>query len=300
MAAPTKPSKKSAPRLEKPRVIAFLNQKGGVGKTTTTVNVGAALADAGYRVLMVDLDSQAHMTLSLGYDPDTLEHTLHDLFTNPEVAAAQVVRIAEGRPNLGVLPAKTDLAGLGHEQDEMEAVVAATGGSIQTILRDRTAGLRAQFDFILVDCPPALGLLTVNALAMAGEVVVPMQPHFLALQGMGKLLETVSLVRDNINPGLTVAGVVLCMHERQTLLAAEVEKSVREFFEAAAGSAEPWANAIVFDPAIRRNIKIAEAPGYAQSVIAYAPESNGAEDYIALAKAILRHMPDAASEKPAE
>ncbi len=276
------------PRLDKPRVIAFLNQKGGVGKTTTTVNVGAALADIGYRVLMVDLDSQAHMTLSLGYDPAALEHTLHHLLTDPEVAASQVVRIVEGRPNLGVLPAETNLAGL--EQELMEQVAA---GTAQTLLRDRTAELRAQFDFILVDCPPALGLLTVNALAMADEVIIPMQPHYLALQGMGKLLETVSLVQGALNENLKVSGVILCMHERQTLLGAEVEKSVYEFFETARGSAEPWANGIVFEPAIRRNIKIAEAPGFGKSVIAYAPESNGASDYIALAKAIIKHTPAA-------
>ncbi len=288
-----KSGKKAAPRLAKPRVISFLNQKGGVGKTTTTVNIGAALADMGYRVLMVDLDPQAHMSISLGYDPDTLERTLHHLFTDPEVSAAQVVRVADGKPNLGVLPGERNLAGL-----EQELAPQIGDGTAQTLLRDRTADLRRQFDFVLVDCPPALGLLTVNALAMSDEVIIPMQPHFLALQGMGKLLETVSLVQGALNSDLTVAGVVLCMHERQTLLGAEVEKSVEDFFDAARGSADAWANAIVFHPPIRRNVKIAEAPGYGKSVLAYAPESNGAADYLMLAKAIVKHAPASAASAP--
>lgn len=287
-------NKKNPPRLPKPRVISFLNQKGGVGKTTTTVNVGAALAEMGWRVLMVDLDPQAHMSLSLGHDPATLEHTLHHLFTDPTISAAQIVRMADGKSNLGVLPAETNLAGL--EQELMEQIAA---GTAQTLLRDRTADLRAQFDFVLVDCPPALGLLTVNALAMSDEVVIPMQPHYLALQGMGKLLETVALVHGALNPNLRVAGVVLCMHERQTLLAAEVEKSVRDFFEAAAGSAEPWAGAVVFEPPIRRNVKLAEAPGFGKSVIAYAPDSNGAADYVNLARALVKHSPLAAASSAA-
>ena len=143
-----------------------------------------------------------------------------------------------------------------------------------------------QFDYVLIDCPPSLGLLTINALTMASEVIVPMQAHFLALQGMTKLFETLGMVRQGINPGLTVAGVVLCMHEGNTLLAGDVMNELESLFESGRGTDMPWAGARVYDPPIRRNIKLAEAPSHGQSVLRYAPESNGARDYLRLARSI--------------
>jgi chromosome partitioning protein len=159
-------------------------------------------------------------------------------------------------------------------------------GLAQTILRNKTKDLVREFDYVLIDCPPSLGLLTINALTMANEIVVPMQAHFLALQGMTKLFETIGMVRQGINPNLTVAGVVLCMHEGNTLLAGEVIGELQGFFEQARGTEQPWADGKVYDPPIRRNIKLAEAPSFGQSVLAYAPDSNGASDYLQLARSI--------------
>ena len=261
------------------RIIALMNQKGGVGKTTTTVNVGAALHRAGKRVLMIDLDPQAHLSLHLGVEPDALELSVYDLMTDDAVAAAEVVQqVDEG---MGLLPAEVNLAGI-----EGELADRAAEGVAQRVLAAKTRELVGQFDYVLLDCPPSLGLLTVNGLALAREVIVPMQAHFLALQGLSKLLETVRLVRDGINPALTVAGVVLCMHEGQTVLAGEVKRDLTEFFDAHREQDVPWRDAVVYEPAVRRNIKLAESPSFGQSIFAYAAESNGARDYEALAKSI--------------
>lgn len=280
---PTLPKLDRLPRPQQPRRIALINQKGGVGKTTTTVNLGAALAASGLRVLMIDLDPQAHLTLSLGIDPDDLDLSVYELMTDSSVSASEVVRMVEGSPNLGVLPAVTNLAGVESEMAEMVAT-----GLAQTILRNKTNDLVSQFDYVLLDCPPSLGLLTINGLTAAQEIIVPMQAHFLALQGMGKLFETINMIRQGINPSLTVAGVVLCMHEANTILASDVVSDVEGFFEQARGTALPWANAEVYQPPVRRNIKLAEAPSFGQSVLTYAPDSNGAKDYAKLARSVAR------------
>ena len=276
------------PKPESPRILALMNQKGGVGKTTTAVNVGAALANLGLNVLCIDLDPQAHLTLSLGIEPDEGDMSNYDLLTDPSAAAMEVVRYtARDDKRLAVLPAETNLAGVESELAEMVAT-----GLAQTVLRNKCKDLIAQFDYVLIDCPPSLGLLTINALTMAHQIVVPMQAHFLALQGMTKLFETIGMVRQGINPNLTVAGVVLCMHEGNTLLANEVITELNGFFESARGTDQPWAHAQVFQPPIRRNIKLAEAPSFGQSVHAYAPDSNGARDYLALARSIATPLPD--------
>ncbi|MEM9416477.1 MAG: AAA family ATPase [Planctomycetota bacterium] len=280
---PTLPKLDRLPRPQEARQIALINQKGGVGKTTTTVNLGAALVASGLRVLMVDLDPQAHLTLSLGIDPEELDLSIYELMTDSAVTASEVVRMVEGCPNLGVLPAVTNLAGVESEMAEMIAT-----GLAQTVLRNKTADLVKQFDYVLLDCPPALGLLTINGLTAAKEIIVPMQAHFLALQGMGKLFETINMIRQGINPSLTVAGVVLCMHEANTILASDVVADVEGFFESARGTALPWADAEVYQPPIRRNIKLAEAPSFGQSVLTYAPDSNGAKDYAKLARSVAK------------
>lgn len=278
---PTLPTLEALPAPQAPRRIALINQKGGVGKTTTTVNLGAALAASGLRVLMIDLDPQAHLTLSLGINPEELELSIYDLFTDNAVSAAQVVQIVDGCDRLGVLPADTNLAGI-----ESELAEQVKTGLAQTLLRNKCAELIEQFDYVLIDCPPSLGLLTINGLTCAAEIVVPMQAHFLALQGMGKLFETINMIRQGINPSLTVSGVVLCMHEANTILASDVVADVEGFFEEAKGTALPWANAVVYQPPIRRNIKLAEAPSFGQSVLTYANDSNGAKDYAKLAKSV--------------
>ena len=278
---PTLPTLDALPAPPAPRRIALINQKGGVGKTTTTVNLGAALAASGLRVLMIDLDPQAHLTLSLGIDPEELDLTIYDLFTDSNVSAAEVVRTVDGCSRLGVLPADTNLAGI-----ESELAEQVKTGLAQTLLRNKCAELIKQFDYVLIDCPPSLGLLTINGLTCADEIIVPMQAHFLALQGMGKLFETINMIRQGINPALTVSGVVLCMHEANTILANDVVTDVEGFFEQAKGTALPWANAVVYHPPIRRNIKLAEAPSFGQSVLTYANDSNGAKDYAKLAKSV--------------
>ncbi len=280
--APTPPAA-PAPRPDGPRIIALINQKGGVGKTTTAVNIGAALAsEAGgaHRVLLIDLDPQAHLSLSLGLDPEQTPTTVYDVLAD-DAGAAQAIYHVKENPRLAVLPAETNLAGI-----EPELTPQVMTGRAQVKLRDALKDLLDAFDVVLIDCPPALNLLTINALTLAREVIVPMQAHFLALQGMTKLFETIQMVRQGFNPRLKVSGVVLCMHEAQTLLAGEVIREVEGFFEAARGTDSPWADARLYLPPVRRNIKLAEAPSFGSSVLAYAPDSNGAADYLALAAAV--------------
>jgi len=265
-----------------PRHMALMNQKGGVGKTTTTVNLGAALAMSGQKVLMIDLDPQAHLSLHLGVEPDGLEYSIYDLLVDDEVSVYQVVQQVHKR--MSVLPAEVNLAGA-----ETELAPKMITGKAQRMLKQKCQPLldHEQFDYVLIDCPPSLGLLTINALTLANEVIVPMQAHFLALQGLSKLLETVQLVRQSFNPQLSVAGVVLCMHEGQTILAGEVQKDLSAFFEAARDSDVPWRNAQLFEPPIRRNIKLAESPSFGQTIFDYAPDCHGAKDYRRLAAALV-------------
>ena len=284
--AATAPTIPDADRADRgggsPRIIAMMNQKGGVGKTTTTVNLGAALARRGHSVLLIDLDPQAHLTLHLGVDPDSLEASMYDLLTDEDTHAVSIAY--EAAENLGVLPAEVNLAGV-----EGELAAQASEGRAQTVLKRKVGELAAQFDFVLLDCPPSLGLLTINALGMAGEVIVPMQPHFLALQGLSKLLETVNMVRAGINPGLMVSGVILCMHDSQTILAGEVVKDLKAFFSQNRGEDVPWRDAVLYQPPVRRNIKLAEAPSFGQSIFDYAGDSNGAADYDRLARSVANH-----------
>jgi chromosome partitioning protein len=256
------------------RTIAFMNQKGGVGKTTTVVNLAAALALAGRRVCLIDLDPQAHLSLHLGIDPTRIQRTVYDVLVDPRCEADAAI-VHDVRPNLDCLPAEVGLAAA-----EMEL---ASMPDRQRILAGKFGPLYARYEFVLIDCPPSLGLLTLNALALAREVIVPMQAHFLALQGVGKLLETVGLVCRAVNPSLRVTGIVLCMHECQTMLAKEVAADLDAFFEQARGHDVPWRSCRVLRPPIRRNIKLAEAPSFGQTIFDYAPQCPGAQDYRELA-----------------
>jgi chromosome partitioning protein len=281
---PPKPSRSdSAP----PRIIAMMNQKGGVGKTTTCTNLGAGLSRMGKRVLMMDLDPQAHLSLSLGIDPDQTEKSMYDLLGDSQTTADQVVQQVGDDKLLTILPAEVNLAGI-----EAELADKVVTGAAQAVLKQKVASLiqgsagSPAPDYVLIDCPPSLGLLTVNALTLASEVIVPMQAHFLALQGLGKLFETIAMMKQGINPSLTVAGVVLCMHEGNTILANEVINDVNSFLTSARGTDAPWSDAVVFNPPIRRNIKLAESPSFGQSIFDYAPECHGAKDYAKLAESV--------------
>ena len=253
--------------------IAIINQKGGVGKTSTTVNLGAALAERGQRVLLIDLDPQGHLTTHLGLDGEAKGAGIYEVLTT-DMPLASAIHLRS--PNISIVPAQIDLAAA-----EME-LVSVVGREV--ILRDLIYGAAWPFDIALIDCPPSLGVLTLNALAASTRVLVPLQPHFLALQGVGKLLETVSLVSRRINPGLTVAGMVITMYETGTRLSGEVIDDLSAFLESARNTPVPWSAAKVFDAKIRRNVKLAESPSYGQSIFEYAPRSNGALDYLALAE----------------
>ena len=261
------------------RTIALMNQKGGVGKTTTTVNLGAALAERGRRVLLIDLDPQAHLTITYGVEPAD-GPTLYEVLVG-DVGVLQATRrlevpgIAEKGGEIHVLPGSLDLAGLESEMADVEGR--------QLKLREAMERAAHDYDYVLLDCPPSLGLLTVNALALADEVLIPMQAHFLALQGFAKLLETTQLVGQSINQGLRVGGVVLTMFDAQTRLGSDVVNELQGFFDAARGQKLPWSESRLYDTKIRRNIKLAEAPSFGQSILAYDPASNGAADYRALA-----------------
>jgi chromosome partitioning protein len=207
------------------RKIAVLNQKGGVGKTTTTVNVAGGLANLGFKVLVVDLDPQAHLTIHFGIDPDNIEPGAYKVLTKSASLEQELLNI---RPNLWLLPANIDLVGA---ESELVSVVGR-----ETILREALEAVEDRFDYFIIDCPPSLGLLTLNSLAAVEEILIPLQPHFLALQGFSKLLQTVELVNRRINPRLRVKWVLLCMYDTRASLPKEVKTDIEQFLQNAKGS----------------------------------------------------------------
>jgi chromosome partitioning protein len=258
------------------RTIAVLNQKGGVGKTTTVANVAGALAAAGQKVVVIDLDPQAHLTIHLGVEPQTIAEGVYEVLTQSADFHASLMLV---RPNLWLLAANINLVGA---ETELVNVVGR-----EIILREAMEASRDQFDFCLIDCPPSLSVLSVNALAAAQEVLIPLQPHFLALQGFGKLLQTIDLVNKRINPHLKVTGVLLCMHDTRASLSNEVRADIDRFLQSARGTNNAWSKAEILPTFIRRNIKLAEAPSYGQTVFEYDPTCNGAEDYGKVAQYLL-------------
>jgi chromosome partitioning protein len=258
------------------RSIAIMNQKGGVGKTTTSVNLSAALAAAGNRVCLIDLDPQAHASLHLGVSLRDGERSVYDVLTGD--LQFDNVRTQVGE-RLWLVPAHLDLAAA-------EVELAGEVGR-EVILRDKLAHGNAPFDYLIIDCPPSLGVLTINALTMVREVFLPLQPHFLALHGLSKLLRTIEIVSQRLNRDLRLTGVLLCMFDANTRLASEVSSDVDAYFQRDKTPDCIWGAARTFRTRIRRNIRLAEAPSFGQSIFEYAPSSNGAEDYANLATEVM-------------
>ena len=260
-----------------PVVVALLNQKGGVGKTTSTVNLGAALALHGRRVLLVDLDPQSNLSLHFGVEGSPEQRSVRDLLLEPSCTLDDVVQHA--RPGLDFVPAVTELALVEGELAQMDGM--------QGILREKLARAAGRYDVVLLDCPPSLGVLSVNALTAADEVFVPMQAHYLPLRGLEKLLQTVHLVAQGLNPSIRVTGVLLCMHDRSSGHGRAVIEEIESQFAQFRGTGVPWADAAVLHPPVRRNIKLAEAPSFGQTIFDYAPRCPGATDYRELARGLL-------------
>ncbi|MCL4111142.1 UNVERIFIED_CONTAM: hypothetical protein GTU68_058908 [Idotea baltica] len=250
------------------RTIAVMNQKGGVGKTTTSVNLSAALAAKGHRVCALDLDPQGHTSFHFGVEAVGNTPTVYDIFSGERKMAD--VRTMVGK-NLWIVPSNIDLAGV-------EIELARTKGR-EFILRKAMDEMLAadEFDYLIIDCPPSLGILTVNALVAVSEVFIPLQPHFFALQGLSKLFETTALVTRRLNRDLRVTGIIMCLYETGTRLAADVTDDLQTFLAQK-----------IFNTRVRRNIKLAEAPSFGQSIFEYAPSSAGAKDYGALSVEIAK------------
>ena len=259
------------------RTIAVMNQKGGVGKTTTSVNLAAALAKAGQRVCLLDLDPQGHASFHLGLEAGQQTGTIYDVFSD-EATLDDVRQLVAD--NLSVVPSNIDLAAV-----EVElAGVQQREFLLRNVLQPWEE--QSRFDYVVMDCPPSLGILTINALSAVKEVLIPLQPHFFALQGLSKLFETTALVSRRLNRNLKVTGVALCLYESGTRLAADVTEDLRYFLEAS-DSDTPWANTQIFRTKIRRNIKLAGSPSFGQSIFDYAPRCPGAIDYSGLADEVL-------------
>lgn len=249
------------------KIIAIANQKGGVGKTTTAVNLGACLADMGKRVLVVDIDPQGNTTSGLGIDKKTVGKCVYDVLIGglPMSEVLQPTRL----PTLQVAPSTLDLAGA---EIELVSVIAR-----EHRLKKALGEVKGQFDFILIDCPPSLGLLTINALTAADSLLIPIQCEFYALEGLGQLMNTVFLVQANLNPGLKIEGVVLTMFDGRTNLSIQVVEEVKRYFRNK-----------VYRTIIPRNVRLSEAPSHGKPIIIYDPKSKGAEVYTELAKEVAR------------
>ncbi len=253
------------------RIYAFANQKGGVGKTTTAVNLAAYLAHMGRSVLLVDADSQANATSSLGLDKQSEEASLYDVLLGEADATEAVVPV--GRPAfngcLDILPSSVELAGA-----EVE-LAAEQQGEREYRLKRALDPLRDRYDYILVDCPPSLGLLTLNVLTAADGVIIPLQCEYLALEGLMQLTNTISLVLGGLNPNLRIAGIAMTMYDSRTNLSAQVVQEVKSHFPKE-----------VFDTLIPRSVRLSEAPSYGLTILEYDPNSRGALAYAALAEEV--------------
>jgi chromosome partitioning protein len=253
----------------KTRIICIANQKGGVGKTTTAINLAAGLAMLGKRVLLADCDAQANATSGLGFDLTAVAGACLYCAVAGKVDIRDIVRTT-GVPNLHLLPATTDLVGV-----EMEL---ATKTNREFVLKTMFSALQ-DYDFILIDCPPSLGLMTINALVSADSVLIPLQCEYYALEGLSHLLKTIRLVKHNFNPRLYIEGILLTMADHRMRLSVQVASDVRNHFKS-----------LVYDTVIPRNIRLSESPSHGKPIFLYDPKSRGAEGYAALSQEFLNRM----------
>lgn len=255
------------------RIIAVANQKGGVGKTTTAVNLSACLADAGRRVLLVDVDPQGNATSGLGFNRKTLTSSVYELLLD-DIAAREAM-IRTGISGLELIPATIDLAGA-----EIELVPRI---SRENRLKRALHPIRGEFDFIVIDCPPSLGLLTINALTAADSILIPIQCEYYALEGLAQLMDTFRLVREALNPTLEVEGVLLTMFDGRTNLSIQVADEVKKYFKGK-----------VYRTIVTRNVRLSEAPSHGVPITVYDPRSKGAEAYVELAREVIEHVQERA------
>ena len=248
------------------RVIAIANQKGGVGKTTTAINISACLADIGRKTLLIDTDAQANATSGLGVDPRQISRSIYHVLMDG--AAVSDVIIPTDLKLLSLLPANFDLMGA---EVEMVSLIAR-----ENRLRSALKSIRDQYDYIIIDCPPSLGLLTLNTLTACDSILIPIQCEYYALEGLGQLLETITLVQENLNPDLEIEGVLLTMQDKRIKLSEQVISEVRNFFKGQ-----------VYKTAIPRNVRLSEAPSFGKPIILYDIRSSGARAYRKLTKEIL-------------
>ena len=249
------------------RIIAIANQKGGVGKTTTTINLSACLAEAGKKVLVIDTDPQGNATSGVGLEKDSCENTVYDLVLD-QCSIKECMYSVEGIPNLTVIPSNVDLAGA-----EIELLGISEK---EYILKNAVDYVRDDFDYILIDCPPSLNMLTINAMTTADTVLVPIQCEYYALEGISQLIHTIDLVQQRLNARLKIEGVVFTMYDARTNLSSDVVDTVKENL-----------NATVYQTIIPRNVRLAEAPSHGLPINLYDPKSTGAESYRNLAKEII-------------
>ena len=250
------------------RVMAVANQKGGVGKTTTSVNLGACLAELGKKVLLIDIDPQGNTTSGVGINKADVRYCIYDVMINDVNSVDAVLHTAVS--NLDIIPATIQLAGA-----EIELVPTI---SREVRLRRAMASLRASYDYILIDCPPSLGLLTINALTGSDSVVIPIQCEYYALEGLSQLLSTIRLVQKHLNSSLVIEGVVLTMLDARTNLGLQVIEDVKKYFREK-----------VYKTIVPRNVRLSEAPSHGKPIIQYDPKSRGAEVYLDLAKEVIEH-----------